>query len=140
MLRRMATAPVELIKGVPLFSDLDDRELRQIAQSMKERTFSAGDVVTEEGKGGVGFFVIDDGNAKVSVGGQERGALGPGDYFGEIALIADIDRTATITAESDLRCYGMTFWDFRPLVENNASIAWKLLQAMAQRLKQAEQR
>jgi CRP-like cAMP-binding protein len=140
MLRRMATAPVELIKGVPLFSDLDDRELRQIAQSMKERTFSAGDVVTEEGKGGVGFFVIEDGNAKVSVGGQERGALGPGDYFGEIALIADIDRTATITAESDLRCYGMTFWDFRPLVENNASIAWKLLQAMAQRLKQAEQR
>jgi CRP/FNR family transcriptional regulator, cyclic AMP receptor protein len=140
MLRRMATAPVELIKNVPLFSDLDDRELRQIAQSMKERTFNAGDVVTEEGKGGVGFFVIDDGNAKVSVGGQERGALGPGDYFGEIALIADIDRTATITAESDLRCYGMTFWDFRPLVENNASIAWKLLQAMAQRLKQAEQR
>jgi CRP/FNR family cyclic AMP-dependent transcriptional regulator len=140
MLRRMATAPVELIKNVPLFSDLDDRELRQIAQSMKERTFNAGDVVTEEGKGGVGFFVIDDGNAKVSVGGQERGALGPGDYFGEIALIADIDRTATITADSDLRCYGMTFWDFRPLVENNASIAWKLLQAMAQRLKQAEQR
>ena len=140
MLRRMATAPVELIKNVPLFSDLDDRELRQVAQSMKERTFSAGDVVTEEGKGGVGFFVIDDGNAKVSVGGQERGSLGPGDYFGEIALIADIDRTATITADSDLRCYGMTFWDFRPLVENNASIAWKLLQAMAQRLKQAEQR
>jgi CRP/FNR family transcriptional regulator, cyclic AMP receptor protein len=140
MLRRMAAAPVELIKGVPLFSDLDDRELRQIAQSMKERTFDAGDVVTEEGKGGVGFFVIDDGEAVVSVAGQERGALGPGDYFGEIALIADIDRTATITAKSDLRCYGMTFWDFRPLVENNASIAWKLLQAMAQRLKQAEQR
>jgi CRP/FNR family cyclic AMP-dependent transcriptional regulator len=140
MLRRMATAPVELIKNVPLFSDLDDRELRQIAQSMKERIFDAGDVVTEEGKGGVGFFVIEDGNAKVSVAGQERGELGAGDYFGEIALIADIDRTATITAESDLRCYGMTFWDFRPLVENNASIAWKLLQAMAQRLKQAEQR
>ena len=140
MLRRMASAPVELIKGVPLFSDLDDRELRQIAQSMKERTFDAGDVVTEEGKGGVGFFVIDDGDATVSVAGQERGALGPGDYFGEIALIADIDRTATITAKSDLRCYGMTFWDFRPLVENNASIAWKLLQAMAQRLKQSEQR
>jgi CRP/FNR family transcriptional regulator, cyclic AMP receptor protein len=140
MLTRMASAPVELIKGVPLFSDLDDRELRQIAQSMKERTFDAGDVVTEEGKGGVGFFVIDDGTATVSVAGQERGQLGPGDYFGEIALIADIDRTATITAKSDLRCYGMTFWDFRPLVENNASIAWKLLQAMAQRLKQAEQR
>jgi CRP/FNR family transcriptional regulator, cyclic AMP receptor protein len=140
MLSRMATAPVELIRKVPLFADLDNRELRDIAQSMKERTFGAGDVVTEEGKGGVGFFVIEDGTAKVTVGGQERGALGPGDYFGEIALIADIDRTATITADSDLRCYGMTFWDFRPLVENNASIAWKLLQAMAQRLKQAEGR
>jgi CRP/FNR family cyclic AMP-dependent transcriptional regulator len=140
MLTRMATAPVELIKKVPLFSDLSDRELREIAQSMKERTFGAGDVVTEEGKGGVGFFVIEDGTANVQVGGEDRGKLAPGDYFGEIALIADVDRTATITAESDLRCYGMTFWDFRPLVEGNSSIAWKLLQAMAQRLKQSEQR
>jgi CRP-like cAMP-binding protein len=140
MLRRMAQAPVELVKKVPLFSDLDNRELRQVAESMKERTFKSGDTVTQEGKGGVGFFVIEDGTAKVQVGGEERGELGPGDYFGEIALIADIDRTATITADSDLRCYGMTFWDFRPLVENNASIAWKLLQAMAERLKQVEQR
>ena len=131
---------MELIKKVPLFSDLNDRELREIAQSMKERTFGAGDVVTEEGKGGVGFFVIEDGTANVQVGGQDRGKIGPGEYFGEIALIADVDRTATITAESDLRCYGMTFWDFRPLVEGNSSIAWKLLQAMAQRLKQSEQR
>ncbi len=136
----MATAPVELIKKVPLFADLTDRELRDVASSMKERTFSAGDTVMEEGKGGVGFFVIDDGTATVSVGGSERGNLKPGDYFGEIALIADMDRTATITADTDLRCYGMTFWDFRPLVKTNASIAWKLLQTMAQRLKQAEQR
>jgi CRP-like cAMP-binding protein len=139
MLRRMATAPVELVKKVPLFSDLNDRELRQVAASMKERTFNAGDTVTEEGKGGVGFFLIEDGSATVSVGGSEVRKLGAGDYFGEIALIADIDRTATIKADSDLRCYGMTFWDFRPLVETNASIAWKLLQAMAERLKQAEQ-
>jgi CRP/FNR family transcriptional regulator, cyclic AMP receptor protein len=139
MLPRMAKAPVELIKKVPLFSDLDNRELKEIADSMKERTFNAGDTVTEEGKGGAGFFVIDDGSAKVSVGGKEVRTLGAGDYFGEIGLIADIDRTATITADTDLRCYGMTFWDFRPLVESNASIAWKLLQAMAQRLKEAEQ-
>jgi CRP-like cAMP-binding protein len=139
MLPRMAKAPVELIKQVPLFSDLDNRELKEIAESMKERTFAAGDTVTEEGKGGAGFFVIDDGTAKVSVGGQEIRTLGAGDYFGEIALIADIERTSTITADTDLRCYGMTFWDFRPLVESNASIAWKLLQTMAQRLKEAEQ-
>ena len=118
MLRAMAEAPVELIKRVPLFSDLDDRELKQIAQSMKERTFNAGDTVTEEGKGGIGFFVIADGTAKVSIGG-DRGAdvRAPATTSARSALIADIDRTATITAESDLRCYGMTSWDFRPLVE-----------------------
>jgi CRP/FNR family cyclic AMP-dependent transcriptional regulator len=140
MLLVMAEAPVELVKGVPIFSDLGNRELKQIAQSMKERTFKAGDAVTEEGKGGVGFFIIADGTANVSVGGEQVRTFGAGDYFGEIGLIADIDRTATITAESDLRCYGMTSWDFRPLVESNASIAWKMLQVMAQRLKEAEAR
>jgi CRP/FNR family transcriptional regulator, cyclic AMP receptor protein len=138
MLLRMAEAPVELLKRVPLFSDLNDRELKQVAQSMKERTFDAGATVTEEGKGGIGFFVIDDGTAKVSIGGTDVRTFGPGDYFGEIALVADMDRTATITAETDLHCYGMTSWDFRPLVENNASIAWKMLQVLAQRLKEAE--
>jgi CRP/FNR family cyclic AMP-dependent transcriptional regulator len=140
MLRAMAEAPVELIKRVPLFADLDDRELKQIASSMKERTFSAGDTVTEEGKGGIGFFVIGEGTASVSVGGSQVRTIGQGDYFGEIGLIADIDRTATITAESDLRCYGKTSWDFRPLVESNAAIAWKMLQVMAQRLKEAQKR
>ena len=134
----MADAPVELIKKVPLFSGLSDRELKQISQSMKERTFGAGDTVTQEGKGGIGFFVIADGTAKVSIGGTDVRTFGPGDYFGEVALIADIDRTATITAESDLTCYGMTSWDFRPLVEGNAAIAWKMLQVMAERLKEAQ--
>jgi CRP/FNR family cyclic AMP-dependent transcriptional regulator len=140
MLRAMAEPPVELIKGVPLFADLDNRELKQIAASMKERTFGSGDKVTQEGKGGIGFFVIGDGTASVSVGGRDVRKLGKGDYFGEIGLIADIDRTATITAESDLRCYGMTAWDFRPLVESNASIAWKMLKVMAERLKEAQTR
>jgi len=134
----MADAPVELIKKVPLFSGLSDRELKQISQSMKERTFGAGDTVTQEGKGGIGFFVIADGTAKVSIGGTDVRTFGPGDYFGEVALIADIDRTATITAESELTCYGMTSWDFRPLVEGNAAIAWKMLQVMAERLKEAQ--
>ena len=129
-----------MLKRVPLFSDLDNRELDSIAQSMKRRQFSAGQEIAREGESGVGFFVIQDGNAKVTVHGQERRRLGPGDYFGEIALIAQSKRTASVTAESDLTAYGMTFWDFRPLVEQNASIAWKLLQVLGKRLQAAEQR
>ena len=75
--------------------------------------------------------MIENGEAKVSIGGEERRRLGAGDYFGEVALLTDRPRTATITAETDLRCYGMTSWDFKPLVESHSSIAWKLLQAMS---------
>ena len=127
----MADGAANLLKQVPLFSDLDRKELERIATSMKQRTFSAGETVTSEGQTGVGFFVIEEGEATVTVGGDERRRLGPGDYFGEVALLNESARTATITAESDLRCYGLTAWEFRPLVETHGSIAWKLLQAMS---------
>jgi CRP-like cAMP-binding protein len=129
--------PTELLRRVPLFSDLDRKELESVASSMKERTFDSGATVAKEGQSGVGFFVIEEGQAKVTVGGEERRTLGPGDYFGEIALISQGARTATITADTELKTYGMTFWDFRPLVENNSSIAWKLLQALAKQQDQA---
>jgi len=129
----VAQGTVTLLERVPIFQGLDQRELEQIAASMKDRTFRAGDTVTAEGRGGIGFFVIEDGEARVTIGGKERRRLGPGDYFGEVALLTDSPRTATITAETDLRCYGMTSWDFKPLVEGHSSIAWKLLQAMAKK-------
>lgn len=127
----MAEAAAELLKRVPIFSDLDRKELDRIAASMKARTFSAGDTVTTEGQTGVGFFVIEQGEATVTVGGDERRKLGPGDYFGEVALLNESARTATIKADTELRCYGLTSWEFRPLVETHGSIAWKLLQAMS---------
>jgi CRP-like cAMP-binding protein len=127
----VARGPIDLLQRVPIFQGLDRRELERIGASMKQRTFRAGDTVTTEGQGGVGFFVIEDGRAKVTIGGEERRTLGSGDYFGEVALLTDSPRTATITAETELRCYGMTSWDFKPLVETHGSIAWKLLQAMA---------
>jgi CRP-like cAMP-binding protein len=127
----VAQGPIDLLRRVPIFEGLDRRELERIAASMKRRTFRAGDTVTTEGQGGVGFFVIEDGRAKVTVGGENRRTLGAGDYFGEVALLTDRPRTATITAETELQCYGMTSWDFKPLVETHGSIAWKLLQAMA---------
>jgi CRP/FNR family transcriptional regulator, cyclic AMP receptor protein len=139
-IRAMAEAPVELLQRVPLFADFDRGDLERLARSFKERTFNAGSTVAAEGKGAVGFFVIESGEATVSVRGGERGKLGPGDYFGEIALIDDGTRSATITAKSDLHCYGLTSWEFRPLVESNASIAWKLLETLAKRLRAAQQR
>ncbi len=131
----VAKPSAEMLKTVPLFAGLDARELEQIASSMRERRFAAGDTVTQEGAGGAGFFVVESGEAAVVVEGQERGTIGPGDYFGEIALLTGSDRTATITASSDMLCYGMTPWDFRPLVEGNSAIAWKLLTAMAEKLR-----
>jgi CRP/FNR family transcriptional regulator, cyclic AMP receptor protein len=131
----VATASTEMLKRVPLFAELDNRELQQIATSMRERRFRAGDIVTQEGSGGVGFFVVEEGEAEVNVGGEARGTIGPGDYFGEIALINESPRTATLTARTDMLCYGMTPWDFRPLVESNSAIAWKLLTAMADKMR-----
>ncbi|MGH3084229.1 MAG: cyclic nucleotide-binding domain-containing protein [Gaiellaceae bacterium] len=130
---------VELLKRVPLFADLDGGELQQIANSMKQRTFSAGQEIAVEGQSGVGFFVIEDGQAKVTVHGDEVRRLGPGDYFGEVALITQGARTATVTADTDLKTYGMTFWDFRPLVEDTPSIAWKLLQSAVKQYDQSSQ-
>ena len=136
----MPEGPTELIQRIPLFSDLDRKEVEQLARTMKARTFSPGETIASEGQRGIGFFLIESGQAKVTVGGEERGALGAGDYFGEIALIDDGPRSATVTADSELRCWGLTSWEFKPIVETNAEIAWKLLEALAKRLRSIEQR
>jgi CRP-like cAMP-binding protein len=135
----MASETADLLRRVPLFSDLERKELEEIASSMKPRIFSAGQSIAVEGETGVGFFVIEEGQAKVTVGGDERRTLGPGDYFGEVALIAKSARTATVTAETDLKTYGMTFWDFRPLVEERPGIAWKLLEGAVKQYDQSQQ-
>ena len=134
----MAGPSLDLLQQIPLFADFDRGELERISRTFKDRTFEAGSTVVGEGKTGAGFFVIESGEATVSMRGDERGKLGPGDYFGEIALIDDGARSATVTADSELRCYGLTSWEFRPLVESNASIAWKLLETMAKRLRSAQ--
>src|SRR4051794_29685035 len=130
----MSTSAAAALKNVPLFAGLDDRELEKIGSTMKERRYSAGQTLIEEGAGGVGFFVIEEGEADVTIGGEQKRTPGPGDYFGEIALLADTKRTATITARTDMVCHGMVAWEFRPLVESEPAIGWKLLTAMAEKL------
>ena len=136
----MAKPTPELLRNVSLFSGLYDRELESLADEFNERRFSAGDSVALEGEGGLMFFVVESGEAAVEVGGQQVGTLGPGDSFGEIALIDRRPRTATVKAESDLKTYGLPVFVFRPFVEARPAVAWKLLEAMADRLKAAESR
>jgi CRP-like cAMP-binding protein len=132
-------APVEVLRQVPLFQEFKERELERLAREFHERTFAEGAAVTTEGGSGAGFFVIADGNATVSVGGEKRTTLGPGDYFGEIALIDEGTRSATITAATDMRCYGLTPWEFRPFVEEHPEVAWTLLKTLARRLRAEQQ-
>jgi CRP/FNR family cyclic AMP-dependent transcriptional regulator len=131
-------APVSVLQRVPLFADLSRHEVGQIARLFKERRFAAGETVIQEGSGGAAFFIIDAGEARVLIHGREHSTLKAEDYFGEIAMIDQGPRMATIVACSELVCYGLTYWDFRPLVEANGVIGWKLLERMAKMLREAE--
>ena len=131
--------PVDVLGGTRLFGELDRRELEQVGARFKTRRFAAGETVIKEGSGGAAFYIVESGEAAVTVGGEPRGTLGRGDHFGEIALIDEGARTATVTAITDLVCQGLTLWEFRPLVQENGAIAWKIMQALARALRGAEQ-
>lgn len=124
-------APVELLGNVRLFENVDRKDLEAIARSFRERTFDAGEMIAEEGKSGIGFFVIESGTAKATHGDIEIGTLGPGASFGEVALIDEGPRSATIVADTELRCWGLSAWEFRPLAETNATVAWNLAKILA---------
>lgn len=131
----MLTNVVDALGRVPMLSSLDRRHLEKLAKDFSDRTFPAGAVVVREGDDrGIGFFVVADGEAVASVGGTEVSRLGPGSHFGEVALISDRVRTATVTAVTDLHCYVMTLWEFRAFVQGDADVAWKLLEQLAHML------
>ncbi len=133
-----ASGTVAVIERVPFFANMSPRDVEGIAALFKERRFAAGETITKEGAGAAAFFVIESGEATVSIGGRERATLTKGDYFGEVALIDEGARSATVTASSEVVCHGLTYWEFRPLVQQNATIAWNLLQTLAARLRTAQ--
>jgi CRP-like cAMP-binding protein len=119
----------DLLAGVPLLSGLNRKQLEKLARDFSERTFPAGSTIVREGdEHGIGFFVVADGEGVVSVGGKEVATVQRGSYFGEVALISDRVRTATVTATTDLKCLVMTVWDFRAFVQGDAEVAWKMLE------------
>jgi CRP-like cAMP-binding protein len=134
---RTEASSVAALEQVPLLAELTKRDRQKLAQTMKEHTYAPGKQVVVQGRGGLGFFIIVDGTAAVTVGDRVVRALGPGDYFGEMALLSGEERTATVTADTELRCLGVTAWNFKRFVTDNPSVAWALLQTLAERLREA---
>ena len=132
---------VDHLRSVSLFDGLGDRELKRLARDFKEREFTPGTTPLREGHmSGIGFYVITEGEASVSRDGAEVARLRPGDHFGELGLISDRVRTATVTAETPLRTLMMTSWEFKEFVRDNPGVAWNLLQHVVERLAEAEER
>jgi CRP-like cAMP-binding protein len=121
---------------VPLFVGLTTQQFRMVARLFKKRSYDRGEIVINEGSSGATFFVIESGEASVTVRGRKKATLKTFDYFGEIALIDGGPRTETVTATTDLVCYAINYWDFRPFVIANGVIAWKLLQGLALMLRE----
>ena len=136
----MATPSSDLVRGVPLFSELDDAEAERLAKDFIERHFAAGDVIATEGESGLNFFVVESGEATVSIGGQEVGRIATGDAFGEIALVDKSARSATVTAVTDMRCHALPVWSFRSFAQTHPDVSWKLLELLAERLREAQAR
>ena len=132
--------PVEAstLKNVPLFSSLPEKELRKLTPLFHERSFDAGAVITEEGKQGQGFFMIESGTAAVTAHGEQRTSLGPGSHFGEIAALDPGPRVATVTAETDLTAYMLESWDLRDLIKEDAALAAGIIEGLVQIVRRLE--
>jgi CRP-like cAMP-binding protein len=131
---------VEMLKVAPLFSGLNKKQLNAIADTARDLTFETGDTIIAEGDHrSVGFYVLGSGTAEVSRDGSVVATYGPGDYFGEIALLSDdTARTATVTATSDTEVLGLTKWDFRALLNSKPDIAVQVMAELARRLTETQ--
>lgn len=130
--------PRDMLASVPLFEGLSPKELRHIHRMGKEVDFAAGKVVVKEGASAVGFHLILEGKARISIKGRSRATLGPGDFFGELSLIDRGPRTATVSAETPLRTLSLVSWEFLPLLESQPSMARKILLVMCRRLREVD--
>lgn len=120
---------------VPIFAGCTKRELAIIARASKEVSHKEGTVIAREGERGIGLFLILEGQCTVTIGGKTKARLGPGDFFGEVALLDGGPRTATVTATSPVRLVGITGWVFRGLLMEHPSIALRTLESVAGRLR-----
>jgi len=136
----------DTLARVELFSGLDKKELHTLAESSQERKYSAGTRLMSQGDTGVGLYVLTGGKVQIthsSGPGQAEenlGTAGAGDVLGEMALLDDLPRSASITAVDDVTALLLPVWEFRTVLRNHPEIALKLLAVLSRRLRKAEQR
>jgi len=128
-------ARVERLRSVPLFSTCSEKQLEFIATRVEDLEFPEGKVLTEQGRSGGEFFIVLSGEAEVKKDGAVIARIGPGDFFGEIALLDNGPRTATVTARTALRCFVLSPRQFQDVLHQNADIAVTLLHAVTKRLR-----
>ena len=133
-------ALIEMLGRIPLFNGLSKKELESIVRSANEVDHPTGTEVAQEGTPGVGFHLILSGSATVTQRGRALRKLGPGDSFGDIALIDGGPRSATVRADTPLHTLSIVKWDFEPLLLERPAIAHKLLLELCRRLREAETR
>jgi CRP/FNR family transcriptional regulator, cyclic AMP receptor protein len=125
----------DALRRCPFFADLSRNELLGLAKASEDMEVEEGKVLTREGESGREFFVIVEGEVAVTKDGNEIRRLGPGDFFGEIALIEDTPRTATVTATAPLRFFVLTRQSFRSLLAHQPELERKVNQALEERLR-----
>jgi CRP-like cAMP-binding protein len=130
--------PVDLLRRVPLLAGLGDDDLTELSARFRERSYDRGAPVVSRGSSGKGFFIIAEGRATVTAGGRVTGRLARHDYFGDMSLIDGGRRSADITAETNMRCWGISRAEFEAFVKQHPEVAWVLLEGLVARLRSAE--
>lgn len=130
---------VEVLKAIPIFGELSQRELRTLARTARAQSFGVDDVICREGHSGVGLHIVETGGVEVSVGGEVRRQMGPGAFFGEIALLDGGPRSATVVATKPTTTVSLTAWDFKALLDKHPEIGTKMLPELCRRLRQNEE-
>lgn len=134
MLKRKSDQ-LSALRAVPLFASLTDRDAKAVLAASREELYSNGQAIVREGTPGGPFFLIVEGNAKLSVGGKVLKKLGPGSYFGEMAMIDKGPRSATIVADGNVKALAIASWDFLALCEQDFKVAQRVMVGLAQTIR-----
>jgi CRP/FNR family transcriptional regulator, cyclic AMP receptor protein len=138
MAPRRQDPKLQVLRSVPIFSGCNDKELKEIAKMAKEVQFPEGKQICKQGQTGLGLHIITGGETKVMVNGRTRRRLGPGAFFGEMALLDNGPRTATVIAESPVSTLSLSAWDFKEEMRNHPTIALKVLEEVSRRLREVD--